>query len=68
MTILQRLCPKCMKMIPNIFNGIPFPCPQLQGYSACQFGLRLTTEEQKRMAASPKANNHNLEKYRDDSK
>jgi len=55
-----------MKMIPNIFNGIPFPCPELQGYSACKFGIQWTTEEQKRMAKSPKANNHHSDyKLRD---
>ena len=67
MTNLQRLCPKCMKMIPSILNGMYFPCPELQGYSACKIGIQWLAEEQKLIEISFESSNHNLENYRNDS-
>lgn len=64
---IANLCPKCFKMIPNIFNGIPFPCPVLRGYSPCEYGLKWIKKREKEMMATPASNNYNLDKFKDDT-
>ena len=47
---IAHLCPKCKFIIPNIYNGVPFPCPNLRGVAPCRYGfvwLRLREQELK---------------------
>ena len=47
MTSLSRLCPKCMTMLPKLFNNISYPCPRMGGQAPCFHGLKLIEADKK---------------------